>query len=102
MPERLGHAAIGPVQSAFGMRDGDPAVARMVVIARIVPKVMAGPGIWAPRRFPGLPVDVELRDEFAAPLTMTIEPRYRLFATHPVEDIVGENFRNRAWTAIGE
>src|SRR5438093_4633829 len=102
MRERLGHAAIRPVQSAFGMGDRDPAVAGMLVITGIVRKVMAGPGVWPPRRFPGLSVDVELRHEFAAPLTITIEPGYWLFAAHPVEDMIGENFRNRALITISE
>src|SRR5215475_6949878 len=102
MRERLGHTAMGPVQLTFGMGDGDPAVAGMIVIAGIVRKVMAGPGVWPPRRFPGLPIDVELRNEFAPPLTKTIEPGYRLFAAHPVEDIIGENFRNHARITISE
>jgi hypothetical protein len=59
---------------------------------------MAGPA----RRLPGLPINVELRDEFAPPLTKTIEPAYQLFAAYPVEDIIGENFRNHAWIAISE
>src|SRR5690349_15705273 len=102
MLEGLGHAAIRPVQFAFGMGDGDPAVAGMLVIAGIVHQVMAGPGVWLLRRLPGLPVGVELCDHFAAPLAIPIEPGYRLPAAHAVEDIVGENFRNRAWITIGE
>jgi hypothetical protein len=35
-------------------------------------------------------------------LTMTIEPGYWFFAANPVEDMIGENFRNRAWITIGE
>jgi hypothetical protein len=45
MRERLGHTAIRPVQSAFGMGDCDPAVTGMVVITGIVRKVMARPGV---------------------------------------------------------
>src|SRR6516162_3829526 len=74
----------------------------MVVITGIVGKVMAGPGVWPPRHFPGLSVNFELRHEFAALLTTTIEPGYRLLAGHPVEDIIGENFRDRVWITIGE
>src|SRR6516225_765768 len=74
----------------------------MVVITGIVGKVMAGPGVWPPRRFAGLSVNFELRHEFAALLTTTIEPRDWLFAAHPVEDVIGENFRNRASITIGE
>jgi hypothetical protein len=73
-----------------------------IVIAGIVRKVMAGPGVWPARRLPGLAINVELRDEFAPPLTKTIEPAYQLFAAYPVEDIIGENFRNHAWIAISE
>src|SRR5216684_2180889 len=102
MRERLGHTAIRPVQFSFGMGDCDPAVAGMLVITGIVRKVMARPGVWLPRRFAGLSVNVELRHEFAAPLTKTIEPGYWLFAARPVEDIVCQNFRNRALTTIGE
>jgi hypothetical protein len=97
MRERLGHSAIRPVQFAFGMGDCDPAVAGMLVITSIVREVMARPRVRPPRRFPGLSVNVELRHEFAAPLTKAIEPGDGLFAAHPVEDISGENFRNRAW-----
>src|SRR5215471_9411507 len=102
MREGLGHTAIRPVQFAFGMGDCDPAVAGVVVITGIVREVMARPGICPPRRLPGLAVNVELRHEFAALLTTTIEPGYRLLAAHSVEDIIGENFRNRAWIAISE
>src|SRR5262245_54962705 len=102
MRERLGHAAIRPVQCAFGMADCDAAVAGMVVITGIFRKVMARPGVCPPRRFPGRSVNVELRHEFAAPLTEAIEPGYWLFAARPVEDIVGENFRSHALTTISE
>src|SRR5262245_45092008 len=102
MRERLGHAAIRPVQCAFRMADCDAAVAGMVVVTGIVRKVMARPGVGPPRRFPGRSVDVELRHEFAAPLTKTIEPGYWLFAARPVEHIVGENFRSHALSTIGE
>jgi hypothetical protein len=53
------------------MGDCDPAVAGMVAITGIVREVMARPGVWPPRRFPGLSVNVELRHSFAAPLTKT-------------------------------
>src|SRR5215467_8609222 len=53
MRERLGHTAIRPMQFAFGMGDGDPAVAGMVVITGIFREVMAGPGVQPLRRFPG-------------------------------------------------
>ena len=84
------------------MGDCDPAVAGMVVITGIVREIMARPGVLPSRRFPGLSVNVELRHEFAAPLTKTIEPGYWLFAAHPVEDVIGENFRNRACITISE
>src|SRR6516165_11230897 len=74
----------------------------MVVITGIVGKVMAGPGVWPPRRFAGLSVNLELRHEFAALLTTTIEPGYWLFAAHSVEDVIGENFRDRVWITISE
>src|SRR5882757_9367910 len=102
MRERLRHTAVRPDQFAFGMGVRDPAVAGMVVITGIVRKVMARPGVRPPRRLPGLSVDVELRHELAAPLTKTIEPRYRILAARPVEDIIGENVRNRALSTIGE
>src|SRR6516165_2359292 len=102
MCERLGNTAIRPVQLVFGMGDRDPAVARMVVITCIVREVMAGSGVQPSRRFPGLSVNVELRQRLAAPLPITIEPRYWLFAAHPVEDVIGENFRDRVWITIGE
>jgi hypothetical protein len=102
MRERLGHTAIRPVQFTFGGGDGDPAVAGMVVIAGIVREVMARACVWPPRGFPGLSVNLDLRQRLAAPLTKTIEPGYRLFAAHPVEDVIGENFRNRVWITIGE
>src|SRR5712691_6826981 len=102
MRERLGHAAIRPDQISLGMRDGNPAVAGMLVVTSIVREIMARPGVWPPRRFPGLSVNVELRHELAAPLTKTIEPGYWLFAAHPVEDIIGENFRNHALITISE
>src|SRR4029077_12614382 len=97
MRERLGLTAIRPFQFAFGMGDCDPAVAGMVVITGIVREVMARPGLWPPRHFPGRSVDVELRQQFAAPPTKTIEPGYWLFAAHPVENIIGEHFRNPVW-----
>ena len=84
------------------MDDRDPAVAGMVVITGIIREVTARPGVWAARGFPRLPVDVELRQEFTAPLTKTGELGYRLFAAHPVEDMIGENFRNRVWITIGK
>jgi hypothetical protein len=90
------------MQFAFGMDDRHPAVAGMVVITGIVGEVMARPRVWPPRRFPRLSVNVELRHEFAAPLTKAIEPGYWLFAAHSVEDIIGENFRNHALTTISE
>src|SRR5690242_12408569 len=102
MRERLEHAAIRPVQFAFGMDDCDPAIPGMVVIAGIVREVMAGPRVQPPRLFPGLPVSVELRHEFAAPFTKTIEPGYWLFAARAVEDMVGEDFRNHALITIRE
>ena len=74
----------------------------MVVITCIVREVMAGSGVQPSRRFPGLSVNVELRQRLAAPLPITIEPRYWLFAAHPVEDVIGENFRDRVWITIGE
>jgi hypothetical protein len=74
------------------MGDRDPAVAGMAVVTGIVREVMAGPCVWPPRRLSGLSVNVELRHEFAAPLTKTIEPGYWLLAANPVEDVVGENF----------
>jgi hypothetical protein len=43
-----------------------------------------------------------LRHEFAAPVTKTVEPKYWLFAARPVEDLIGENFRNHALIAISE
>src|SRR5262249_31721305 len=64
--------------------------------------LMARPRVQPPRYFPRLSVNVDLRHEFAAPLTMTIEPGDWLFAAHPVEDIIGEHFRNRAWITISE
>src|SRR5262249_43225634 len=82
--------------------DCDAAVAGMVVITGMVREVMAGPGVWPSRRFPGRSVNVELRHESAAPLTQTIEPGYRLFAARPVEDIIGENFRSHALRTISE
>src|SRR5271167_1332345 len=94
MREWLGHTAIRPDQFAFGVGDCDPAVAGMLVITGVVREVMARPCVWPPRRFPGLSANVELRHEFATPLTKTIEPGYRLFAAHSVEDKVGENFRS--------
>src|SRR5262245_3319923 len=84
------------------MRDCDPAVAGMVVVTGIVGEFMARPGVQAPCRFPGLSISVELRHEFAAPLTKTIKPGYWLFAAGPVEDIVGENLRSHALSTIGE
>src|SRR5262245_51672235 len=84
------------------MSDCDPAVAVMLVITGIVAVVMARPGVQPPRRFPGFSINVELRHEFAAPLTKAIKPRYRLFAAGPVEDISGENFRSHALDTIGE
>src|SRR5262245_23637557 len=102
MRERLGHAAIRPAQFAFSMADCDAAVAGMVVITGIVGEVTAGPGVQPPLCLPGLPVNLELRHEFAAPLPQTIEPGYWLFATHPVEDIIGENFRSHVLGTIGE
>ena len=68
----------------------------MVVVAGIVREVMAWPGVRPPQRFARLPVNVELRHDLAAPLTIAIEPGHRLFAAHPVEDKIGENFRHRA------
>src|SRR5580704_13116413 len=100
MRERLGHAAIRPVQCAIGMGDRDAAVAGMIVIAGKVGKLMARPGVWPPRRFAGLSVNVDLRHGFAAKHTITIEPGYRLLAAHSVEDVIGENLRNRAWITI--
>jgi hypothetical protein len=44
----------------------------MLVIAAIVREVMARPGVWPPRRFPGLSVNLELRQDFAAQLTKMI------------------------------
>src|SRR5262249_15626484 len=41
------------------------------------------------------------RHEFAAPLAIAIE-RCWLFAAYPVEDMIGDNFRNYAWIAISE
>src|SRR5690242_6305513 len=102
MRERLRHTAIRPDQFAFGMGDRDPPIARMVVITGIVRKVMARPCVRPPRRAPGLPVNLDLRQGFAALFTIAIEPGHWLFATYPVEDIVGENIRNRALAAIGE
>src|SRR4029453_19209447 len=54
------------------------------------------------QRLARLPVGVELRHGLAAPLTMAIEPGHRLFAAHPVDDIVGKNIRHRAGITIGE
>jgi hypothetical protein len=102
MGERLRHAAIRPVQFASGMGDRDPAVAGMLIIAGIVGDVMAGPRVRPPRRLPRLPIDVELLEEFAATLAMTVEPGDRLPAARPVEDVMGENFRNGARVAICE
>src|SRR5262249_22035119 len=102
MHERRRHTAICPVQLAVGMGDCDPAVTGMAVIAGVVRKVMARSRVWPPRCLPGLAINVELRHEFAAALTIKIEPGYWLIATHSVEDIIGENFRNRAWITIGE
>src|SRR5262245_5032627 len=84
------------------MSDCDPAVAGMLVITGIVGELMARPGVQPPRCFPGFSINVELRHEFAAPLTKTIKPRYRLLAAGPVEDIIGEDFRSHALGTIGE
>jgi hypothetical protein len=101
MLERLGHTAMHPGQFTFGMGDCDPAIAGMLVITGIVREVMTRLGVWPLRRLPGLSVKVELRHEFAALLSKTVEPGYWLFVAHPVEDIIGENFRNRALITIG-
>src|SRR5438105_15825329 len=77
MCERLGHAVIRPVQSAFRMRDCDAAVAGMVVITGIVREVMARSGVQPPRCFAGLPVNVDLR--LASPLThFLLSPQAKL------------------------
>jgi hypothetical protein len=76
MRERLGHSAIFSVQFAFGMGDGDPAVAGMIVVTGMVREIIAGPGVWPPHRFPGLSVDLDLGQGFAAPFTKTTEPGY--------------------------
>src|SRR5260370_41891458 len=68
----------------------------------MVREVMARRGVEPARRFPGLWVNVELRQRVAPPLTKTIEPGYWLLAAPSVEDIIGEHFRNRAWITIGE
>jgi hypothetical protein len=84
MQEQFIHfAALAEMEIAFGMADCDLAVARMLVITGIVREVMAGPGVQPPCRFPGLSVNLELRQGFAAPLTKTIEPGYRLLAGSP-------------------
>src|SRR5215831_6935088 len=102
MGERLRHTSIRPLQFVLGMGDCHSAVAGMLVIAGIVGEVVARPCVQSPRRFPGLTVNVELRHEFASPLTKTVKPGYRLFAAHPIKDIIGEHFRNRAWITISE
>lgn len=84
------------------MSDCDPAVAGIVVIAGIVRDVVARTGVWPPRRLPGLPVNLDLRQRFAAQFTIAIKRGYWLFAAHPVEDIIGEHFRNRVWIMISE
>ena len=101
MRKRLGHTAIRPIQFAFGMGDCDPAVAGMVVITGIVREIMARPGVLPSRRFPGLSVNVELRHEFAAPLTKTIEPGSRRPAGSPVSISFFRKGRGRAEPRAG-